>query len=69
MSDTFTDWVHSEIQYMTPTGSVHSDFEPADRATLHKALDEWLDQGNGSGFFYVGDVRDLREEFGGQSPL
>lgn len=53
--------VCAEIQY----GSVHSDLCPGSdavlksssyRALLHQALDEWLNNADGDGFFYVGDA-------------
>lgn len=57
-------YVNSEVQYMGPEGGVHSDLEATDRALLHSALDEWLDNSGGTGFFYVGDIHDLASEFG-----
>lgn len=58
----------SEIEYETDTGNVHSDTCHAchtqDGAPLgdkhrefyHALLDEWLDNSNGTGIFYVGDI-------------
>jgi hypothetical protein len=56
-----SDHVCAEIMYLRANlENVHSDIcgdlNSADwREFLHKALDEWLDNGNGSGIFYVGD--------------
>lgn len=57
-----------EIQYDTPEGAVHSDIcfncNPSNdsraltetyREFLHKSLDEWLNNSNGTGAFWVGD--------------
>jgi hypothetical protein len=61
---------HGEIQYESPNGNVHSDIcfscnpETADqeitahyRRFLHACLDEWLDNSNGTGAFWVGDYK------------
>lgn len=68
----------AEITYDTPEGGVHSDIcyhvgqaVPIANATnyrkfLHENLDEWLDKSNGTGFFYIGDVADLQENFNGE---
>jgi len=56
--------VHAEIQYDNEEGLVHSDICPFDcdsnnikeelyRKLLHKFLDEWLDNSNGTGGFYI----------------
>lgn len=61
--------MNSEIQY---GDGVHSDLgtshenvlrSPAYRQTLHEALDEYLNNTNGEGFFYVGNVFDLVKNF------
>lgn len=57
----------AEVQYDTPVGMVHSDICNCAvttgamtieewRSILHASLDEWLDKGDGSGIFYVGDT-------------
>ena len=58
--------VHGEIQYETAEGNVGSDIcfrskswaeniaDPRVRKFLHESLDEWLDESNGTGFFYLG---------------
>lgn len=56
--------VHAEIEYTRPNGeNVHSDICPPKcdfnninlkyREFLHKCLDEWLDESNGTGGFYI----------------
>ena len=56
--------VHAEIEYTGKTGSIHSDICPEYcsstylkdedyRKLLHKCLDEWLDESNGTGMFYI----------------
>lgn len=57
------DNVRAEVQYATTEGNVHSDLPPSNRVALHANLDEWLDRAEGSGFFYVADIDDLRGEF------
>ena len=64
-----------EIQYDSSEGLVHSDIcynvgamvKIADatnyRRFLHANLDEWLDRSDGSGFFYIGNTDDLKENF------
>ncbi|MEV8610220.1 hypothetical protein AB0383_20225 [Amycolatopsis sp. NPDC051373] len=54
--------VDSEITYGTPSGPVHSDLDATDRESLHKALDEWLTNSRGTGFFYVGNLVDLAND-------
>lgn len=55
--------VKSEVQYVTEEGSTtHSDLPYRDSTILHAALDEWLTKAHGTGFFYVGNVRDLQNE-------
>lgn len=65
------------IQYMRDnTDSVHSDIclhrDPAHsedgltddyRKFLHDCLDEWLNNSNGTGCFWVGDPVEMTEEF------
>ena len=60
---------HAEIQYTSEKdGTVHSDICGSDlksrkwRKLLHESLDEWLDESNGTGFFFIGN--DLDEYFG-----
>jgi len=56
--------VHGEIQYTREDGlGVHEDFgfvavNPDDktRGMLHALLDEWLNKGGGTGYFFVGDL-------------
>lgn len=55
--------VMSEVQYLTDEGWCHSDLPGNDREHLHACLDEWLDMSNGTGFFYIGDWRDLKDNF------
>ena len=56
--------VHAEIEYINEKGqSIHSDICPRDcdfknidkeyRDFLHKCLDEWLNNSNGTGVFYI----------------
>ena len=56
--------VHAKIEYIDEKkGSIHSDLCPPDcdyknitaeyRVILHQALDEWLDNSNGTGQFYI----------------
>lgn len=55
--------VHAEIEYEGPDGRVHSDIcprghhvsglTPEYRAFLHDALDEWLDNSNGTGRLHI----------------
>jgi len=66
--------VFAEVQYETADGLVHSDVwsdghpwplgkgNPY-RAFLHANLDEWLDKADGTGFFYIGNTDDLKENF------
>lgn len=59
------DHICCEIQY----GGIHSDLcgtdvrDPEWREVLHSALDEWLNNSNGDGCFYVGNVLDMVGEF------
>ena len=59
---------HGEIQYETNNGNGHSDicfncnpdaetkeYSVEHRKFLHACLDEWLNQSNGTGAFWVGD--------------
>jgi hypothetical protein len=60
-----------EIQYASENGYVHSDIcfdcqgeqniELTDdyREFLHKCLNEWLDNSNGNGYFWVGNSEHL----------
>lgn len=63
-----------EIIYGTNSGGIHSDicFHPDNednkitddfRKFLHDCLDEWLDQSNGTGLFWLGDSQYLIEDF------
>ena len=56
--------VHAEIEYINDTQNVHSDICPPGhhsdglkdekyRKFLHLALDEWLNNSNGTGQFYI----------------
>ena len=61
--------VHAEIEYRLDDYNVHSDICPPEckseninhvykngstyREFLHKCLDEWLDESNGTGGFYI----------------
>ena len=55
--------LHGEVQYETENdGTIHSDicFSPGEiteeaKAAYVEALKEWLDNSNGTGFFFVGD--------------
>jgi len=57
--------VCAEIQYEKPEGYIHSDicmihdgeYNPSDdyRKFLHDCLDEWLNQSNGTGMFWIGN--------------
>lgn len=55
--------VVAEVQYGTPVGLTHSDLKPGDRHDLHAALDEWLNRSSGTGFFYIGNLVDLTNNF------
>lgn len=61
------DHICSEIMYDSPKGPVHSDLCaegdkakfmkcPEWRKFLHDNLDEWLNNSNGTGYFYIGDA-------------
>lgn len=65
-----------EIQYMSERGPVHSDVchgcnpkspdIPIDRDVrefFHKLLDEWFDKSNGTGFFWLGNVDEIADNF------
>jgi hypothetical protein len=64
--------VCAEIQYEKAGMIVHSDicpdmaedgtFSRNNRKLLHQCLDEWLDNSIGTGYFYIGDVRQAIEE-------
>lgn len=54
--------VVTEVQYTGPDGNVHSDLS-LDKEMLHAALDEWLEKSKGTGFFYIGDYKDLKDNF------
>lgn len=52
--------IHGEITYECEYGNVHSDLvneEMTDefRKFLHDCLDEWLENANGTGAFWVGN--------------
>lgn len=55
------DHICCEIQY----GPIHSDLcgtdvhSPEWREVLHSALDEWLNNSNGDGCFYVGNILEM----------
>jgi hypothetical protein len=55
----------SEVQYMTADGLAHSDLPTDDRKLLHRALDEWLNNSGGTGFFYIGSYSEMRDNFQG----
>jgi 2-succinyl-5-enolpyruvyl-6-hydroxy-3-cyclohexene-1-carboxylate synthase len=52
---------YGEIMYENSKGEpIHSDFTTDfGKEYLHKALDEWLDKGGGTGVFWVGDPKQL----------
>jgi hypothetical protein len=57
----------AEVEYDTNGGMVHSDIcgditSDEWRDTLHRCLDEWLRNSNGTGRFVVGDTRYMWEE-------
>jgi hypothetical protein len=66
--------VHAEIQYRKANGDViHSDICPPEceaanltdqgyRELLHTCLDEWLDNSNGTEFFYIAEKGTLLEK-------
>lgn len=54
--------VHAEMRYGTVSGFVQTDLDPADREALHSALDEWLNRSLGTGYFYVGNLTQLRND-------
>ena len=63
--------VHAEVAYGEGAESVHSDICPREhfffyiddeyREFLHANLDEWLNNSNGTGFFYIGNVPALAD--------
>lgn len=50
-----TDGVHSDICWSCGPASEGGPLTDEYRALLHACLDEWLDNSNGSGAFWVGD--------------
>lgn len=62
-----------EIQYMSENGPVHSDVchgcnpknldSPVDRDFYHSLLDEWLNKSGGTGFFWLGNVDEITDNF------
>lgn len=69
--------VHAEIEYAIQSGeytgsNCHSDICPPDhdfskineeyRRFLHECLDEWLNNSNGTGMFYIAKEGYLREQ-------
>jgi hypothetical protein len=65
-----------EIQYENSSGwTTHSDIcwrcgapaqhelTPEYRAFLHTVLDEWLDRSNGTGFLWLGNTKDIVDNF------
>lgn len=67
VNEIYTSNVRSFIRYSTPTGSLHSNLDDVTnnpekfRALLHIALDDWLNNSQGSGFFVVGNPETLEE--------
>jgi len=59
-----------EITYETSEGNVHSDICKHNydvlpenyRKFLHECLDEWLDNSNNTGAFWVGDPKYFQQE-------
>lgn len=61
-----------EIQYENSDGTIHSDvchgcqsdkqFDSNDREFYHQLLDEWLNNSNGTGHFWIGDAQSLFSE-------
>lgn len=60
-------YIQAEIEYQRKDGTlVHSDIEPAKcdfnninteyKKYLHKCLEEWLNNSNGTGCFYIKDI-------------
>jgi hypothetical protein len=57
-------YVMAELTYSNQDGeTVHSDL-PLEREFLHDALNEWLDKGNKTGYFYVGNLLQLTRDMG-----
>lgn len=55
-------WIHSDICH--DCGSTNgSEMSEEYRKFLHDALDEWLDNANGTGAFWLGDPEYLLKEF------
>jgi hypothetical protein len=50
--------IHSDICHH-PDGALDEEY----RQFLHNCLDEWLDKGNCTGFFWVGNPEDIVKEF------
>lgn len=68
-----TDHVCAEIEYQVADGLVHGDICatgdkskfmkcPEWRTALHRALDEWLNNSNGTGHFFVGTIEEEDED-------
>jgi hypothetical protein len=65
--------VCAEIMYETEEGMIHSDLcmthdaeykvHESYREFIHKCLDEWLDESNGTGMFWIGDPKFAAENF------
>jgi hypothetical protein len=59
--------VHAEVEYQKNGEWVHSDLCPPEcdfdrltpehRRILHECLDEWLDYSDGTGSFYIADMK------------
>ncbi len=59
----------AEIMYETDHGPVHSDVCPGEyfsaeyRRLIHNVLDEWMNDSQRTGFFYIGNPDSLRDNF------
>jgi hypothetical protein len=70
--------IHAEIEYLTKDGiNIHSDICPPDcysgnlsdqayREYLHDCLDEWLENSNGTGGFYIKEEKYRFEMYYGE---
>lgn len=54
--------VCAEMRYGTLAGEVEQGLNPNDREQLHSALDEWINTSRGTGYFYIGNLTQLRND-------
>ena len=56
-------WVHSDICFNCYKTDPNKELSDEYRKFLHGCLDEWLDNSSGTGAFWVGDDKFLKEVF------